>query len=90
MTADEPSRAGDKTIRLHEQRELNPSRHRMSRREAAHRENEIESGGSVWHVLRCQIFMNTPPTPIATGIFLLGILIFLQRKPQLSAKKVIT
>jgi hypothetical protein len=35
----------------------------MSRREAAHRENEIESGGSVWHVLRCQIFMNdTPPT----------------------------
>jgi hypothetical protein len=60
----------------------------MSRREGAHRENEIESGGSVWHVLRCQIFMNdTPPTPVATRIFLPGILIFLQHKPQLSVKK---
>ena len=61
----------------------------MSRREAAYRENEIESGSPVWHVLRCQIFMNaTPPKPVATGIFLTGLLIFLQRrKPQLSARK---
>jgi len=43
----------------------------MSRREARYRGNEIEFGGLVWQVLRCQIFMNvTPPAPAVSVVIL--------------------
>jgi len=51
MAADESGGTGDETIRLHEPAKLNPSRRRMSRREAGHQGNELESGNPVWHVL---------------------------------------